>query len=131
MKKDVYPILPSPIKVLDQIKLYLDESILEGDLARLLINSEFNVLSAETVNNFGLSDCEHLKFAISQNRTLLTYNAQAFLDLQLAFMIEEVPHHGIIILNPKDHDLSLQRLLELITHAPATEMNNRLEYLYS
>ncbi len=131
MKKDVYQNHATPVKQVDQIKLYLDESISENGLAQLLHSSEFNVITANAEHHVGWSDYEHLKFAISDNRTLLTFNAQSFLDLHSAFMIEDVQHCGIIILNRTNLDSSLQGVVALINHAPEVSMRNHLELIFS
>jgi hypothetical protein len=65
----------------DPIRLYLDEDAQRTSLVRALRARQIDVLTANEAGQVGLSDADQLAFAISQNRTIFTFNRGDFVQL--------------------------------------------------
>jgi hypothetical protein len=59
------------------VALYTDADV-TPKLAKLLRERDFNAVSAHEVGNAELEDSEHLAYAASQGRAILTYNTKDY-----------------------------------------------------
>ena len=78
------------------IKIYLDEDV-HQKAAYSLRTKGFDVLSTVEVDNRGLSDEEQLEFAVSQKRTIFSFNIRDFIRLHEEYLETDREHFGIII----------------------------------
>ena len=79
-----------------RIRLYLDEDVLP-ELARILRERGFDVVSAHERGTVGWTDSEQLDYAASQERTILTFNFGDYQRLGDAWFKAGSPHAGIVI----------------------------------
>jgi len=110
------------------VRLYLDADI-TPKLARLLREHGYDVLSAHEVGNAELSDPEQMAFAASQERTLLTCNAQDFTPLFEEYWDAGRKHSGVIVSEQLEFGEMLRRILILLDSVIADEMRNNWKNL--
>ncbi|MFQ6071591.1 MAG: DUF5615 family PIN-like protein [Methanosarcinales archaeon] len=67
--------------------------------------------------------------AVSQKRTILTFDAKDYPRLHAEYTKKEMHHYGIIISKRIDLKELLRRLHKLLQTLTAEDMWNRLEYL--
>ena len=89
-------------------KLYTNENFRQP-LVRELRELGYDVLTSREANqdNQGITDSEVLRFAISQNRALITYNRKDFLKLHK----ETKKHRGIILCKEDRNDAEYARII--------------------
>jgi predicted nuclease of predicted toxin-antitoxin system len=109
-------------------ELYLDEdvSVLVADLLR---SRGFSATTTLEAGNRGSSDARQLSFAVSQQKALLTHNRADFEHLARRYFAAGETHHGIIIAVRRSPLELTQRLLHILNHITADEMQNQLIYL--
>lgn len=88
----------------NSIHLYLDEDV-HSILAPVLREKGFDVISTTEAGNKGKSDNDQLEYAITEQRTILTFNSKDYITLYNDFYTKNKMHYGIIVssqLNFKD-----------------------------
>ncbi|HIE27235.1 TPA: hypothetical protein EYP66_08110 [Candidatus Poribacteria bacterium] len=113
---------------MSKIKLYTDEDMF-GQVAPQLRRRTYDVLSTPEAGNLGLSDNQQLEFAISQGRTILTFNIDDFPRMHYECLATGRNHYGIIVSAQVHIGAVVKRCLNLMSVLSAEEMVNRLEYL--
>ena len=78
-----------------------------------------------------MSDLEQLTFAISQNRTIFSFNRGDFLQLHTMFLKDGRHHAGIIVSDQLEISVVIRRLLKLLDARSAEQMQNWVEFLGS
>lgn len=113
------------------IKLYLDEMI-PTDLARVLRQYGYDVVTAQEAGMLGKDDPDHLEYASAQGRAILTFNIGDFAKLYQSWH-EQGKHHAGIIVSP---ELEMRRFgellrlcLRMLDQAIPEEIADRLCYL--
>lgn len=113
------------------IRLYLDEDVTPV-LARILRERGVDVTSALELGHIEWDDEAHLEFAVSEGRTLLTYNIRDFVQLHKKWQSECKAHNGIIV----SYQFSmgalgevLRRILKLLSVWAPETINNQLLFL--
>ena len=94
------------------MKLFLDEDLHPG-IAKIGRGLELDIVSVHEVDRRGATDEAQLRFAISQDRALVTRNRNDFLRLAVTFFQTGVVYPGILIV---PHSLPNHRP-EQIAHA--------------
>ena len=112
-----------------RIKLYLDEDAQRASLVRALRVRQYNILTCNEAQQTGIPDAEQLGFAISQQRTILTFNRGDFVRLHKDYMSNERTHSGIIVSDQLEIGVIARRLLKLLDARSAEDMRNWLEFL--
>lgn len=74
-------------------------------------------------------DDEHLAYAVSQGRAVLSFNRGDFVQLHKRYMGQGWEHFGIIVSPHYPIGETLRRVLNLVGTLSAEDMMNRLEYL--
>jgi len=110
--------------------LYIDEDV-HKKLARALRRRGIDAVSALDVGLVEVPDAEHLAFATSQGRAVLSFNRGDFVRLHKKYLEQDWGHSGIIVSPQYPLGETLRRMLNLITMLSAEDMKNRLEYLNS
>lgn len=110
------------------IELYLDEDV-SVLLADLLKGRDFEAITARNLSMLGKSDKQHLEYAISQQRTLLTHNRLDYENLFGEYAEKEKHHFGIIIATRRNVYAILERLLSTLDKVTADEMENGIRYI--
>ena len=109
-------------------ELYLDEDV-STLVAELLRARGFDVQTTQEAGRKGAHDEEQLTYAAGQRRALLTHNRDDFARLTGEFFAAGRRHHGIIIaVRRPPHDLA-RRLLVILNHTTADEMEDQVLYI--
>lgn len=110
------------------IGVYTDEDMY-GTLARALRERGYDALSTPEAGNTGYTDDEQLRYAISQQRAIVTFNVADFVQLHTDYLHGNINHWGIIVSKRVPIGEVVKRMLHLLNGLTADEMQNRLEYL--
>ena len=100
------------------MRLYLDDDLDSNVLLRLLQRAGHEVISPRAVGNRGAADEEHLRYATAHSLTVLTANAQDFIDLHEEWTRKQQRHLGILIVyreNDPTRDMSPQQIAQAVT----------------
>lgn len=110
------------------IELYLDEdvSIL---VAALLQGRGYSVLTAHSEGKLGQSDAEQMAHAVSLGRTLLTHNRADFEMLAQGYAEMGQNHNGVILARRYSPYELVRRLIRVLDHVTADEMQNQVRYI--
>lgn len=109
-------------------ELYLDEDV-SALVAELLRARGFNVQATQEAGRKGTRDEEQLTYAASQQRVLLTHNRDDFARLAGEFFAAARRHYGLIIaVRRPPHDIA-RRLLIILNHTTADEMEDQVLYI--
>jgi len=110
------------------IRLYLDEDV-HVLVADLLQARRFDVVTTRDVGKPKVSDAEQLAYAVSQNRALVTHNRTDFEALVQDYFAADSMHYGVIYaVHRSPHDIA-KRLLVILNHVTAEEMQNQVRYI--
>lgn len=110
------------------IELYLDEdvSVLAAELMRA---RGFSATTAVEAGRLGASDAEQLAFAVQHGRALLTHNRRDFERLAREYAAGHRLHHGIILAVRRSPFEIARRLLLIVNHVTADEMQGQVRYI--
>ncbi|MDX2098596.1 MAG: DUF5615 family PIN-like protein [Leptolyngbyaceae cyanobacterium bins.59] len=110
------------------ICLYLDEdvNVLVADLLRA---RGFDVITARDAGQLHATDEEQLAYAVSQARTLTTHNRTDFEELVQNYFNLGQTHYGVIFAVRRPPQEIAQRLLAILNHITADEMQNQVRYI--
>ncbi|MDJ0682846.1 MAG: DUF5615 family PIN-like protein [Xenococcaceae cyanobacterium MO_167.B52] len=75
------------------------------------------------------SDAEQLAYAVSQQRALVTHNHSDFEKLIQTYFATEQKHYGVILAVRRPPQAIAQRLLAILNHVTADEMENQVRYI--
>lgn len=116
---------------MSQIRLYLDEDVIQRGLVEALQNSGMDVITTSEANKLGEADEEQLIWATEQGRVIYSFNMGDFCRLHSIFMAQGREHAGIVLARQQRHSIGeqLRGLLNLIATNSAEEMRNQLEFL--
>lgn len=110
------------------ISLYLDEDV-DVLLADLIRARGFSVTTTRDAGNLHASDEEQLAYAAQQQATLFTHNRIDFETLATSYFSTNRHHAGIIIaVRHPVHEIA-RRLLIILNHVTADEMQDQLRYI--
>lgn len=110
------------------IELYLDEDV-SVLVANLLRGRGFVAITTRDENQLQNSDAEQLAYAVSERRTLLTHNRADFEALAQAYSDAGKKHYGIILaVRHLPYEL-VRRLMRILNHVTADEMENQVRYI--
>jgi predicted nuclease of predicted toxin-antitoxin system len=110
------------------VGLYTDADV-TPKLARLLREREFDAVSAQELGNAELEDSEHLAYAASRGRTILTYNSKDYAPLFDQYWWTGREHYGIIVSEQLPIGELLRRVLRFLNTVTADEMRNNYKNL--
>ena len=115
---------------MSQIRLYLDEDVLERSLVVALRSAGVDVMTTSDANKLSCTDDEQLMWAMSQGRVLYSFNARDFCRLHKTYMEQRMEHPGIV-LGKQSYSVGeqLRGLLRLIATKTAESMRNQQEFL--
>jgi hypothetical protein len=114
-----------------QVRLYIDEDAMDGDLVRGLRSRGVDVITAADAHMIGRTDQEHLTFARDHRRALYSFNIGDFHEIHSAWIVDGHSHAGIILAQQKRYTVGdqIRRLLRLVGSLTSEAMNNREEFL--
>ena len=99
------------------MKLYLDEDLASGLLAKLLQKAGQDVATAVGAGLLGRADAVQLAYAIQQNRVCLSRNYDDFEELHLLLRQAQGRHFGIVVVrreNDPTRDLTPKGIVAAI-----------------
>ena len=110
------------------IALFIDEDVHEA-LAAALRRQHIDAVNAHECERKGATDVEQLAFAISQQRTLMTFNVADLEVLADEYFDQGKQHCGIIVSPQRSLRETLRRLLSLTVKFTHESLANQLVYL--
>lgn len=114
----------------NKIRLFLDEDV-HPDLAPVLRKMGFDAVSTVETGRKGETDLSQLQYAVSEKRTIITFNVKDFVLLYNQLYSEGREHSGIIVSTQLNFKETLKRLLRLLNHRSAKDIQNNIEFLNS
>ncbi len=116
---------------MSQIRLYMDEDSGDTALVLALENWGVDVITTLGVNRLSFSDEEQLIWAKSQGRVLYSSNIRDFYSLHTAFLTQEQPHSGRILVQQQRYSIGelMRGILRLVAAKSAEEMENQVEFI--
>ena len=113
------------------IRLYIDEDAMAHALLQGLRARGADVLTALEADMMGRDDPAQLAFAISQERTLYSFNVGDFCRLHAEYMEQGKHHAGIIVMPRQRYGIGgqIRALLEIVQTKTADELKDRLIFL--
>ena len=110
------------------IRLYLDEDV--NVLVADLLNARgFDVLTVRDAGKLQASDAEQLAYAVGEQRALVTHNRSDFEKLVQTYFATEQKHYGVILAVRRPPQAITKRLLTILNHVTADEMENQVRYI--
>jgi hypothetical protein len=110
------------------IGLYLDEDVYKKAAIELR-RKGFDVVSAHEIGNRGLSDQDQLEYAISQKRTIFSFNVSDFTKLHREYVLISKEHYGIVVSKRLSISETLNRILGLLDKVSSDDLKNMLLWL--
>ena len=110
------------------IELYLDEDV-DVFIADLVRVRGFQATTTQEARQTGKSDAEQFAYAVSQQKTMLTHNRTDFEALAQKYFATGQEHHGIVIAVRRSPYEIARRLLTILNHVTADEMQNQVRYI--
>ncbi|AOY79944.1 DUF5615 family PIN-like protein [Moorena producens JHB] len=110
------------------IHLYFDEdvNVLIADLVRA---KGFDVTTARDAGQLRATDPEQLLYAVSQGRALVTHNRSDFEGLVQNYFSAGKTHYGVILAVRRPPQQLAKRLLAILNHVTADELQNQVRYI--
>ena len=110
------------------LRLYVDADI-TPKLARLLRAAGYDAVSAHEVGTAEAADEEHMAFAATQRRTLLTCTAQDLTPINEDYWFAGSAHSGVVVSEQLELGEMVRRVMALLDTATAEEMQNNWKNL--
>lgn len=98
-------------------------------LADLIRARGFDVTTTLEAGNVGAKDIDQIEYAIAKQKTFLTHNRSDFKDIHENLVNANSRHHGIIIAKRRHPYELARRVLAILNHIAADEMENILRYI--
>ena len=113
------------------IRLYFDEDSMQHALVNALRARGIDVLTALEAQRIERLDEDHLDFATAQGRVLYSFNIGDFYRLHTSYIEQNKAHAGIVLALQQQYGVGgqMRRLLRLLSHLTAPDMQNRVEFL--
>ncbi len=113
-----------------QIRLYLDEDTMDGNLLTALRCRNVDVLSTGEAQMLSRSDEEQLQWALKHQRVIYSFNVRDFYSIHTNW-VEKRQNHSGIILGVQNYSIGeqMRRIIRIITTKSAEEMKNQVEFL--
>jgi hypothetical protein len=114
-----------------QIRLYLDEDAMDGNLVWALRVRGLDVVTALDAGLIQTPDVKHLEYASLHGRTLYSFNVSDFIALHASWAAAGQQHAGIIFGQQQRYSVGeqMRRLVRLIQMRSAENMRDKVEFL--
>jgi hypothetical protein len=110
------------------IELYLDEDV-DVLVAKLIRSRGFVVSTTLEAGQLGKDDDEQLAFAVSHQMAFVTHNRRHFEALVEQYFAAGRMHWGVIVAVRRTPYEIARRLLKILNHVTADDMQNQLRYI--
>lgn len=113
------------------VRLYVDEDACEHAVVNGLRARGVDLQTVLEAGQSGTSDPEQLEFAVSQRRTIYTFNVTDFARLHQEWLQHGRDHCGIVVIPDQRYSIGekIRRIAGLVAMFTAEEMVNRMQYL--
>ena len=114
-----------------QIRWYLDEDAMDGNLVWALRVRGLDVVTALDAGLIQTPDVKHLEYASLQGRTLYSFNVSDFMALHTSWSAASKQHAGIILGQQQRYSVGeqMRRLVRLTQMRSAESMRDKVEFL--
>ena len=110
------------------IECYLDEDV-SALVADLIKARGFGIITTQQAGRRGKSDAEQLDYAVGRRATLVTHNRADFEFLAREYFNSGRKHHGIVIAVRRPAHEITRRLLVILNHVTADEIEDQVRYV--
>ena len=110
------------------IALYLDEDV-DVLIADLIRARGFMATTTQEAGQLHNNDADQLAYAVSCHCALLTHNRTDFETLAQDYFAAGRTHYGIVIAVRRPPQEIARRLLRILNHVTAEEMQNQVRYI--
>lgn len=110
------------------IELYLDEDV-DVLIAQLIRARGLIVVTTQEAGQLRNNDVEQWAYAVNQHKTLLMHNRVDFEALAESYFAAGQSHDGIIVAVRRPPREIARRLLHILNHVTAEEMQNQVRYV--
>lgn len=109
----------------NNIRFYLDENV-DNDVAKGLRNRGIDVLTTPEAGNMGISDEQHLTYARTEKRVIVTQDGDF-----LGFHKQGIPHGGIVYYEPQSRSVKeiIRGLILIYEVLIPEDIVNHVEFL--
>lgn len=111
-----------------KIKLFLDEDI-HLSMVLALRKRGYNVVHVQELDRRGKSDMEQLRYAVKEERCLLSFNVKDFVLLHNKYVESGEEHFGIIVSKQLPVGKTITKLLKVLRLHSHESIKNRIEFL--
>lgn len=109
--------------------LYFDEDV-SIIVARILRGHGFDVISATENNLRSKSDEEQLRFAVKNERVLVTHNIKDFIQLHKDYLSKGLYHYGMILAIRRRNNYEFaKRLLGLLQQIKLEDLSSQVRFI--
>ena len=114
-----------------QIRLYLDEDAMDGNLVWALRVRGLDVVTVLDSGLIRTPDAKHLEYASLDGRTLYSFNVGDYMTLHISYLTAGQTHAGLILSQQQRYSVGeqMRRLVRLVQMRSAESMRNRVEFL--
>jgi predicted nuclease of predicted toxin-antitoxin system len=110
------------------IEFYLDEDV-SVLVAELLHSRGFVAVTTRDEGQLQNSDSEQLAYAVRERKAILTHNRADFEALAQVYRDAGKKHYGIILAKHHRPYELVRRLMRILNHVTADEMENQVLYI--
>ena len=110
------------------VRIFLDEDV-HPALAAALRKRGYDVVHTIEEKRPGATDEDQLKFAVSENRCLVTFNVGDFIRLHNRWVEEGRDHCGIVVSKQLALGAALRRVLTLLQREDAESLRGQVRFL--
>ena len=99
------------------MRIYLDDNVADRTLAALLARAGHTVVRPADAGQTGVTDTEHLEYAIRETLAVLTRDRRDFRNLHQLLQAAGGTHHGIILIrydNDPTRDMKPRHIVSAI-----------------
>lgn len=111
-----------------KIKLFLDEDVPLA-VALALRKRGYDVVHAQELNRKGKSDFEQLRYAVEEERCLLSFNVKDFVLLHNKYVKNEQDHFGVIVSKQLPIGETIRRVLKVLQLFSHESIKSQIEFL--
>lgn len=112
-------------------RFHLDDDCADWILIRTMRSAALDVTAPWDADLYGAADEEHLAFAVTNQRVLITSNVRDFMRLHTVTVADRGSHPGMIFVVQQRYSRGEQarRILRIAASLNPAEMENRYEFL--
>jgi predicted nuclease of predicted toxin-antitoxin system len=111
-----------------KIKLLLDEDV-HLAVAVALRKRGYDVVHVQELDRKGKTDPEQLRYAVEQERCMVSFNMKDFVLLHNHYVQNVQSHFGIIVSKQIPVGTTIHELLKVLQHFSQNSIKNQIQFL--